>query len=312
MRAMHDSSSSWTDRSLPPRPKAASKQQAAGTISSAAACPAPLEEHLKPICQDVLVSEAALKSSIVALDATKAAEEAATEAAAEAVEAETGLSTYFARVCFICMSVSGQQMLATLGCFCYCLRRNKHALEGLVKHLVTNNLLSTIAAPLTCIAPSAAVNDSVCVNPAYVMSHLDMQYCKMTAIQLLHAFICVADCDQLRRSGAQLQPAAAATAATAADTAEAAQAHAKAAAHAGARAAAANEPKQTLEEMAAWLDAQLAAAPGNCLFPAGHMHCVSSALQYAPEDIIAACLACADRTCEHFQCACSSEHNNAV
>ena len=38
-------------------------------------------------------------------------------------------------------------------------------------------------------------------------------------------------------------------------------------------AGASNKPKQTLEEMAAWLDAQLAAAPGNALMTLYTMDC---------------------------------------
>ena len=50
MREMHDSSSSWTDRSLPRRAKAAAKQQPAATETHTAVAHTSQTAQLQPVC----------------------------------------------------------------------------------------------------------------------------------------------------------------------------------------------------------------------------------------------------------------------
>ena len=57
MREMHDSSSSWTDRSLPRRAKAAAKQQPAATEIHAADAPTSQTDQLQPVCQSLAVPD---------------------------------------------------------------------------------------------------------------------------------------------------------------------------------------------------------------------------------------------------------------
>lgn len=51
MREMHDSSSSWTDRSLPLKGKAAARHKAAATHIHTADAPTSQIDRLKPVCQ---------------------------------------------------------------------------------------------------------------------------------------------------------------------------------------------------------------------------------------------------------------------
>ena len=84
---------------------------------------------------------------------------------------------------------------------------------------------------------------------------------------------CLADCDGVMEADASLQllqPAATATAVPV-----------KSVVAAGAG----SKPKQTLEEMAAWLDAQLAAAPGNCKSLVSHCILVNSQSRATPKDM---------------------------
>lgn len=68
MREIHDSSSSWTDRSLLPRAKAAAKQQPAATRTHTAGVQTSQTGQLQPICQSSSVPEVAvdMPESVVA------------------------------------------------------------------------------------------------------------------------------------------------------------------------------------------------------------------------------------------------------
>ena len=59
MREMHDSSSSWTDRSLPPRAKGlpAAKHQAAATYVHAADAYTSQMDRLKPVCPTLVAPD---------------------------------------------------------------------------------------------------------------------------------------------------------------------------------------------------------------------------------------------------------------
>ena len=60
MHEMHDSSSSWTDRFLPPRAKAAAKQQAAAADTHTADAQTSQINQLLPVCQTSAVHEVAM------------------------------------------------------------------------------------------------------------------------------------------------------------------------------------------------------------------------------------------------------------
>lgn len=67
MRAMHDSSSSWTDSSLPPKAKAAAKQQGAGADIHTADADTGQTKHVQEsVVPDVAVDM--LRSTVVCLD----------------------------------------------------------------------------------------------------------------------------------------------------------------------------------------------------------------------------------------------------